>query len=210
MGYGRGSAPETSRGGAVARTPGLSHPTFGHLRQEDTLVAFDDLLDDVESVLADPAGQNDGRTVDELRVAPNVVDRQIALPQVEDAPQLRLRFLGESRLGESDSKDLHSAVVIGHVCREPERPALRKTLPAADCLTSVATRCPSTRASLRQPDGRWSGVRLPVDNGCFSAWWPTDEEVITIVTLDAAGSDMVAVQCKPSSVTTIFGSQASE
>lgn len=80
-------------------------------------MAINDLLDDVESVLADPAGQNDGRTVDELRVAPNVVDGQVAWAEIEDAPQLRLRLLGESRLGEPDSKNLHSPLVIGHACR---------------------------------------------------------------------------------------------
>ena len=106
-------------------------------------MAFDDFLDDVQSVLADPAGQHDGRTVDELRVAPNIVDRQIALPQVEHAPQLRLRLLGEPGVREPDRKDLHAALVIGHACREPERPSLRKAPPVADCLTSVASRSQS-------------------------------------------------------------------
>ncbi len=37
-------------------------------------------------------------------------------------------------------------------------------------------------------------VRAGVNNGWFIAWWPTDEAVTSVVTLDARGHDIVAVQ----------------
>lgn len=37
-------------------------------------------------------------------------------------------------------------------------------------------------------------VRAALNNGWFSAWWPTDEKVVSVVTIDAAGDDMVAVK----------------
>ena len=39
-----------------------------------------------------------------------------------------------------------------------------------------------------------SRVRASVSNGWFSAWWPTDEAIISVVTLDSTGHVIVAVQ----------------
>jgi hypothetical protein len=37
-------------------------------------------------------------------------------------------------------------------------------------------------------------VRASVNNGWFSAWWPTDEEVTSVMTIDAAGREVVATR----------------
>jgi hypothetical protein len=37
-------------------------------------------------------------------------------------------------------------------------------------------------------------VRAAVNYGWFSAWWPTDEKVMSVVTIDAAGRDVVSVR----------------